>query len=84
MERIESAGAQALATALISYREDRGLTQAELGQLIGQPQSTVARLESGQHLPSLRSLLRIAERLRLDLIVTIRPHQDDPVSVEAH
>ena len=61
-----------VARALIKLRLDLNLTQQELARKAGVPQSVIARLESGNHLPSLRSLEKIAKRLglqvRLDLI----------------
>jgi transcriptional regulator with XRE-family HTH domain len=38
-----------------------GLSQAELAARMGTSQSTIARLESGQTLPSTKTLLRCAE-----------------------
>jgi transcriptional regulator with XRE-family HTH domain len=38
-----------------------GLSQAELASRMGTSQSTIARLESGQSLPSTKTLLRYAE-----------------------
>jgi transcriptional regulator with XRE-family HTH domain len=38
-----------------------GFSQAELGTRMGTSQSTIARLESGQMLPSTKTLLRYAE-----------------------
>jgi putative transcriptional regulator len=44
-------------------RRARGLTQTELADAIGVPQSTVARLETGKHEPSLRVALLLAAEL---------------------
>ncbi|MCR4418613.1 MAG: helix-turn-helix transcriptional regulator [Clostridia bacterium] len=48
------------------------MTQEELAKRAGVPQSVIARLESGRHLPSLRSVQKIARKLglhvRLDLV----------------
>ena len=38
-----------------------GLSQAELADRMGTSQSAIARLESGQALPSTKTLLRFAE-----------------------
>lgn len=61
-----------VARALIRIRLDLNLTQEELAKRAGVPQSVIARLESGRHLPSLRSLDKIAKKLglqvRLDLV----------------
>ncbi len=50
----------ALASELIAARARAGLSQAEVATRMGTTQSTVARLESGRTLPSLRTLGRFA------------------------
>ncbi|EMS80488.1 helix-turn-helix domain-containing protein [Desulfotignum phosphitoxidans] len=49
-----------LARELIRARIKSGLTQKQLAEKMGTTQSSVARLESGSSLPSLRSLKRYA------------------------
>jgi ribosome-binding protein aMBF1 (putative translation factor) len=49
-----------VARELIAARTRAGLSQAELAERMGTSQSTVARLESGRTLPSLRTLERYA------------------------
>jgi len=46
---------------LIRARQRAGLSQAELAARMGTSQSTIARLESGQTLPSTKTLLRFAK-----------------------
>jgi transcriptional regulator with XRE-family HTH domain len=46
---------------LIKARTRAGLSQAELAVRMGTSQSAIARLESGQTLPSTKTLLRYAE-----------------------
>lgn len=50
-----------IAAALLSARLRPGLSQDELAARMGTTQSTIARLESGQTLPSTKTLLRYAE-----------------------
>jgi ribosome-binding protein aMBF1 (putative translation factor) len=50
-----------ISAELIRARQRAGLSQAELAQRMGTSQSTIARLESGQTLPSTKTLLRFAE-----------------------
>jgi ribosome-binding protein aMBF1 (putative translation factor) len=50
-----------IAVELIQARMRAGLSQAELAALMNTSQSTIARLESGQTLPSTKTLLRFAE-----------------------
>lgn len=45
-----------------TYRDDKGLTQAELGELLGVDSNTVARWERGEHLPQKQYWAKIAER----------------------
>jgi predicted transcriptional regulator len=51
----------AIASELIRARARAGLSQAELAERMGTSQSAIARLESGQTLPSTKTLLRFAE-----------------------
>ena len=50
-----------IAAELLRARLRAGLSQAELAARMGTSQSTVARLESGQTLPSTKTLLRYAK-----------------------
>ena len=50
----------ALARELIAARTRAGLSQEQVAERMGTSQSTVARLESGRTLPSLRTLERYA------------------------
>jgi predicted transcriptional regulator len=54
----------AIASELIRARMRAGLSQAELAARMGTSQSAIARLESGQTLPSTKTLLRFAEATR--------------------
>lgn len=56
-----------LVALLRTTRVTRGLTQRELGERIGSPQSYVARLEAGKIDPKLSSLVEVARALDLDL-----------------
>ena len=50
-----------LARELIAARTRAGLTQSELAERMHTTQSTIARLESGRTMPSMRMLARYAE-----------------------
>jgi ribosome-binding protein aMBF1 (putative translation factor) len=50
-----------IAAELIRARRRAGLSQAELATRMRTSQSTIARLESGQTLPSTKTLLRYAK-----------------------
>src|SRR5688572_30085619 len=57
--------AREIAWQLVRYRLDHQLTQEELARLVGTSHSQISRLESGQHLPSVATLGKIANALRL-------------------
>lgn len=59
--------AHEVAKRVIQYRIDHSLTQAELAQQLGMRQPHVARLEAGEHEPSLTTLRRLAQRLDMSL-----------------
>ena len=50
-----------IAAELLRARKRTGLSQAELAERMGTSQSAIARLESGEALPSTKTLLRFAE-----------------------
>lgn len=50
-----------ISNELLKARLRAGLSQAELASLMGTSQSAIARLESGQTLPSTKTLIRFAE-----------------------
>lgn len=51
----------AIAHELIAARARAGLTQGELAERMHTTQSTIARLESGRTMPSMRTLVRYAQ-----------------------
>lgn len=65
--------ANALAIRIIGYRAEHGLTQTAFGRLVGMRQPHVARLESGEHEPSLSTLARLSATLEVDFILDITP-----------
>ena len=50
-----------IAAELVKARVRAGLSQSELAARMGTSQSAIARLESGQSLPSTKTLLRYAK-----------------------
>ena len=53
-----------ISAELLRARLRAGLSQAEVAARMGTSQSAIARLESGQTLPSTKTLLRFAEATR--------------------
>ena len=57
----------AIVSAMIEKRNALGISQRELAQLCGLPQSSIARIESGKTTPKLDTLLKIMHPLRLKI-----------------
>lgn len=53
----------------VKTREEKGLTQGELAELVGIKQSAISRLESLKAIPQLDTMLRILKPLGLRLAV---------------
>src|SRR2546427_5137319 len=65
--------AHEVAMRVISYRVEQGLTQIELARMLGMRQPHIARLEAGEHEPSLAMLSRLARVLGLEFHIDITP-----------
>jgi predicted transcriptional regulator len=63
----------AIAQDVADRRQELGLSQRELAELVGTTQSAIARLERGGRPPRIDTLLRIADALDCDLSVELRP-----------
>jgi transcriptional regulator with XRE-family HTH domain len=63
---LQSARHKALIELLIAKREEAGLTQAVLAKRLGEYQSFVARLESGQRRVDVVEFLKMADVLGFD------------------
>jgi ribosome-binding protein aMBF1 (putative translation factor) len=63
----------ALADQVIEQRLARNLSQRELAELCGTTQSAIARLERGGRPPRIDTLLRIANALDCELVITLKP-----------
>ena len=73
-EHERTALAHAVAMRIIGYRIDHGLSQTALARLLGMHQPAIARLEAGDHEPSLATLSRLARVLGLEFHIAITPH----------
>lgn len=56
-----------IVSTMINKRNALGISQRELAQLCGLPQSSIARIESGRTTPKLDTLLKIMHPLGLKL-----------------
>ena len=63
---------KALIAMLIAKREAAGLTQAQLAEALGEYQSFVARLESGQRRVDVVELIGLAKILRFDAAQAVK------------
>jgi HTH-type transcriptional regulator / antitoxin HipB len=58
-----------LAAHLRSLRKSRGLTQAQLGRMVGIDQSRIARIERNPERVSVQTLLQMLAKLRVRLLL---------------
>lgn len=62
-----------IAEEFTKARKAMGISQRELAQRCGLPQSTVGRIEAGLVVPNLLTLAKIAEVLQLE--ISVRPRE---------
>ncbi len=65
-----------LAATLIRLRIAKGLSQEQLAELLHTKQESIARLESGNSLPSLSTVKRVADALDAELEISLRPRNE--------
>lgn len=65
--------ARAVALVVVGYRAKHQLSQRKLAALLEWKPSQVARLELGEHNPSLETLIYLSQRVGLRLMLTINP-----------
>jgi ribosome-binding protein aMBF1 (putative translation factor) len=75
--RLRFAVAEKVARLLIGFRQQHGLTQAQLGAALGMKESAVSRLESGEHVPNFATLGRIAECCSVDVVLDFADRAPD-------
>jgi ribosome-binding protein aMBF1 (putative translation factor) len=66
--------ARAVASRVVAYRAQQGLSQSALARKVGVSQPAVARLEAGEHEPTLATLARLSQRLGMEFHIDITPH----------
>ncbi len=72
-----TAPARAVASKVIAYRAQNGLSQSALAGQIGMSQPAVARLERGDHNPTVDTLMRLASALDVEFVLDIAPAKKD-------
>ena len=65
--------ARAVANAVVAHRTAHGLSQAVLAAKLGMQRPAIARLELGEHNPSIDMLERLARGLGLHFILDVAP-----------
>jgi transcriptional regulator with XRE-family HTH domain len=65
----------AIADKVAERRQEKGLSQRQLAEIVGTTQSAIARLERGGRPPRIDTLLRIADALECELVVDLRPRE---------
>ncbi len=63
------------AKQLAELRHNAGETQRQLAHRLGMTESMISRLERGDHLPSLRTLRRIADAFGRQLEILFHEHE---------
>ena len=66
----------AIIQAMVDARRQSGLTQKELSERTGIAQADISKLERGNSNPSLRTLLRLADGLNMQLKVEFLPQSN--------
>lgn len=81
-EKLDSAEkAWDIAFQIINLREQAGLTQKQLAELVGTKQSNIARLESADYTGyTFKTLEKITKALKAKLEIKIIPHINTSVS----
>ncbi len=77
------APAQEFAVILIRYRADHDLSQRGLAKRLGVSQPRVAKLESGEHNPSVDTIINAVKRLGIEFAIDIAPSDRKPALVSA-
>ncbi len=65
--------ARAVALRVLGYRLDHDQTHAELARQLGMRQSAIARLELGEHNPSVETLSRLSSVLGMEFLLHVAP-----------
>ncbi len=65
-----------IASEIINYRIDKGLSQKELSKKLEISQAMVSKIESGEYNPSIKFLFDISKKLNLNLVVGFENSND--------
>lgn len=74
-----TAVARAVALKVLTYRTEYKLSQRALAKKLGMTQPQLARLEAGEHNPTIETLARLAQTLNIEFAIDVRPRKREPV-----
>lgn len=77
------APARAFSIALLRYRAEKDLTQRQMAEALGVSQPRVAKLESGEHNPTIDTIINMVKRLGIEFAIDIAPVDREPSFVTA-
>lgn len=72
--------ARLVANCLVSFRAEHVLSQTALAEKLGMKQPAVARLETGEHNPSLETLARISKALGVEFAIAVSPKRSSQMA----
>jgi transcriptional regulator with XRE-family HTH domain len=75
--------ARAVALKVLAYRTKHSLSQRGLAKQLEMTQPQVARLEAGEHNPTIDTLARLAQTLDIEFAIDVHPHQRPPKLLSA-
>ncbi len=75
--------ARAVALKVLAYRTEHALSQRSLAKQLGMTQPQLARLEAGEHNPTIDTLARLAQTFDIEFAIDVHPHQRPPKLLSA-
>jgi transcriptional regulator with XRE-family HTH domain len=75
--------ARGVALKVLAYRSEHALSQRGLAKQLGMTQPQLARLEAGEHNPTIDTLARLAQTLDTEFAIDVHPHQRPPKLLSA-
>jgi transcriptional regulator with XRE-family HTH domain len=79
-----TAVARAVALKVLTYRTDHGLSQRALAKKLNMTQPQLARLEAGEHNPTIDTFARLAQTLDIEFAIDVHPRQRSPKLLSGH
>ncbi len=70
--------ARAVALKVLTYRTEHELSQRSLAKRLGMSQPQLARLEIGEHNPTIDTLARLAQGLNIEFAIDVHPLKQEP------